>query len=35
MCIRDSAYGAQMRLMADILADEKAINDMVAYLNTL
>jgi len=29
------AYGAQMRMMADILADEKAINDIVAYMNTL
>jgi cytochrome c oxidase subunit 2 len=29
------AYGDQMRMMADILADDEAINDMVAYLNTL
>jgi cytochrome c oxidase subunit 2 len=29
------AYGAQMQMMATILADEQAINDLVAYLNTL
>jgi cytochrome c oxidase subunit II len=29
------AYGDQMRMMADIFADEQAINDVVAYINTL
>ena len=28
-------FGFQMGLMADILPDERAINDMVAYINTL
>ena len=28
-------YGEQMGLMADILPDEQAINDIVAYINTL
>jgi len=28
-------YGWQMGLMADILADERAINDLVSYINTL
>jgi len=28
-------YGWQMGVMADILADERAINDLVAYINTL
>ena len=28
-------YGEQMGLMADILPDDQAINDVVAYLNTL
>lgn len=28
-------YGKQMNLMADILQDEQAINDLVAYINTL
>jgi cytochrome c oxidase subunit 2 len=32
---RDDAYGHQMMLLADILKDEQAINDMVAYINTL
>ncbi len=29
------AYGHQMRMMADILANDQAINDVVAYMNTL
>ena len=29
------SYGEQMGLMADILPDEQAINDVVAYINTL
>lgn len=29
------AYGNQMRMMADIFTDDQAINDLVAYLNTL
>ncbi len=29
------AYGDQMRMMADIFTDEQAINDLVAYVNTL
>jgi cytochrome c oxidase subunit 2 len=28
-------YGKQMSLMADILQDDEAINDLVAYINTL
>ncbi len=28
-------YGPQMGLMADILVDDQAINDLVAYINTL
>jgi len=28
-------YGLQMTLMAKVLGDEKAINDLVAYVNTL
>lgn len=28
-------YGWQMGLMADILADDRAINDLVSYINTL
>jgi cytochrome c oxidase subunit 2 len=28
-------YGEQMSLMADILADDQSINDVVAYINTL
>ena len=28
-------YGAQMVLMADILGDDEAINDVIAYINTL
>lgn len=28
-------YGPQMTLMANVLRDEKAINDLVAYVNTL
>ncbi len=28
-------FGPQMGLMADILADDQAINDLVAYINTL
>jgi cytochrome c oxidase subunit II len=31
----DDAYGAQMRLMAGVLVDDQAVNDMVAYLNNL
>jgi hypothetical protein len=27
-------YGPQMALMAAILADDQAINDLVAYINT-
>ncbi|MGI9258589.1 MAG: c-type cytochrome, partial [Gammaproteobacteria bacterium] len=29
------AYGHQMMLLADALRDEQAINDVVAYINTL
>lgn len=29
------SYGEQMGLMADVLADDEAINDIVAYINTL
>jgi cytochrome c oxidase subunit 2 len=29
------AYGLQMRLMAEILAEDQAIDDVVAYINTL
>ena len=29
------AYGQQMAMMADILPDDEAINDLVAYLNSL
>ena len=28
-------YGPQMALMAAILTDDEAINDVVAYINTL
>jgi cytochrome c oxidase subunit 2 len=28
-------YGSQMVLMAEILPDERAINDLVAYINSL
>ena len=28
-------YGKQMGLMADILQDDQAVNDLVAYINTL
>ena len=28
-------YGMQMKPMAGVLADDKAINDVVAYINTL
>jgi cytochrome c oxidase subunit 2 len=28
-------YGPQMALMAEILSDDKAANDVVAYINTL
>jgi cytochrome c oxidase subunit 2 len=31
----DDGYGWQMGMMADILQDDKAINDVVAYINTL
>ncbi len=31
----EDGYGWQMALMADILRDEQAINDVVAYINTL
>ena len=31
----EDAYGDQMRMMADIFANDQAINDVVAYLNTL
>ena len=30
----NDAYGDQMRMMADIFANDQAINDVVAYLNT-
>ncbi|HEY5622812.1 MAG TPA: c-type cytochrome [Gammaproteobacteria bacterium] len=29
------AYGHQMLMLADVLPDEQAINDMIAYINTL
>ena len=32
---RQDFYGSQMATMADSLADERAINDIVAYINTL
>ena len=32
---RSDAYGHQMMLLADALRDEQAINDVVAYINTL
>ena len=32
---RGDAYGHQMTLFSDVLADDEAINDMVAYINTL
>ena len=32
---RNDIYGAQMAAMARILADDEAINDLVAYINTL
>ena len=28
-------YGYQMNMMVDILPDEQAINDVIAYINTL
>jgi len=28
-------YGPQMALMADILSDDQAADDVVAYINTL
>jgi cytochrome c oxidase subunit 2 len=28
-------YGQQMTLMANVLVDDRAINDLVAYVNTL
>ena len=31
----DDGYGPQMGLMANILPDDQAINDLVAYINTL
>ena len=31
----DDYYGEQMAFMARTLADEQAINDLVAYINTL
>lgn len=31
----DDSYGEQMRLMSGILIDDDAINDVVAYINTL
>jgi cytochrome c oxidase subunit 2 len=31
----DDIYGAQMGLLSDMLADDEAINDVVAYINTL
>ena len=31
----DDGYGPQMGLMANILLDDQAINDLVAYINTL
>ena len=32
---REDFYGQQMGMMARLLADEQAINDLVAYINTL
>ena len=32
---RQDYYGWQMAVMADSLADERAIDDIVAYINTL
>ncbi len=32
---RQDFYGWQMGVMADILADDRAINDLVSYINTL
>jgi cytochrome c oxidase subunit 2 len=31
----EDRYGEQMALMADILPNEQAVNDVVAYINTL
>jgi cytochrome c oxidase subunit 2 len=31
----EDMYGPQMASMAAILADDRAINDLVAYVNTL
>jgi cytochrome c oxidase subunit II len=31
----EDSYGEQMRMMANILVDDQAINDVVAYINTL
>ncbi len=31
----DDKYGAQMKLMAETLADDQVTNDLVAYINTL
>jgi cytochrome c oxidase subunit 2 len=28
-------YGSQMALMSNVLADERAIDDLLAYVNTL
>ncbi len=32
---KEDLYGVQMRLMASILQDEQALNDIAAYINTL
>jgi len=32
---RGDAYGHQMNLFADVLGDDEAVNDMIAYINTL
>jgi cytochrome c oxidase subunit 2 len=32
---KDDLFGTQMRLMSKILRDEQAVNDLVAYINTL
>jgi cytochrome c oxidase subunit II len=31
----DDIYGDQMNLVANVLVDENAIRDVVAYINTL
>ena len=32
---KDDLFGVQMQLMSKILRDEQAVNDLVAYINTL